>query len=263
MMRRVCELNAQWCFALGERLVATGRDEEARKAYERGVEHSKDRVLVANGAEWLVHHYLDRGETARALALGEMMADVYSGPGLAAMGHLQERLGDFPQAVDYYQKIQQRYQNPSELHSFFIRYQIRHGGGRYRAETDSAIEMMFPLGLKQVGMADLEVESRLPEIIARSPRGMTDAVVGRLEGDTLHHFGAREGDRVVALDGYRVRNWDQYRCVRSFSDSPRMTAIVWRDGRFVRVTGIYKRRSFAPMPRGMRHAPRESRDTGA
>jgi hypothetical protein len=64
--------------------------------------------------------------------------------------------------------------------------------------------------------------------------------------EKLRRFGIRAGDRVVALDGYRVRTVQQYLAVRSFSDAPKMTAVVWRDGRYQEVNGIFRREQYGP-----------------
>lgn len=66
--------------------------------------------------------------------------------------------------------------------------------------------------------------------------------------EKMRRFGLRTGDVVLALDGFRVRDDDQYLCVRGFSDEPEMQAIVWRDGRYLEVKGQFKRRRFGPAP---------------
>ena len=92
-------------------------------------------------------------------------------------------------------------------------------------------------------------------------RKINDLVAQKGRFAALYRCGVREGDRFVVLDGYRVRNWEQYKCVRSFSDRPRMTAIVWRDGRFVRLSGVYRYRFLAPVVNGLQRAPIQERDT--
>jgi hypothetical protein len=41
-------------------------------------------------------------------------------------------------------------------------------------------------------------------------------------------FGLLKDDVVVALNGYRVRNSEQYQCAWTFTDDPEATVIVWR-----------------------------------
>ena len=61
-------------------------------------------------------------------------------------------------------------------------------------------------------------------------------------------LGLRAGDRVVSLDGYRVRTEDQFYTVMSFRDDPTLVADVWRGGRLETARGQYPRYRYGPVP---------------
>ena len=62
--------------------------------------------------------------------------------------------------------------------------------------------------------------------------------------EKLRRLGLRPGDSVMAIDGYRVHNAAQWLAVRSFSDARSLSAIVWRGGGYLEVSGPYVRQKF-------------------
>ena len=92
-------------------------------AYERAVEHARDRVAVSNSTRWLVQHYFEEGRADRALEVARMGAAVYSASGLDILGQLTERMGRYDEAEGAYVAMAGRY--PSEafrLPAFYVRY---------------------------------------------------------------------------------------------------------------------------------------------
>jgi hypothetical protein len=238
---RIAALTPDAYLDLGDYLADRDRDPDAARAYALGMEKATDRVAASQNAEWLVNYYFDGGRLEEAMRVASDAASVGSDGGLRTLGRLMERMARYDEAVDLYEKIADRYDNRSVLDEFYVRYERRVGGSRYRAEAERARSAIFPEGLSRVTLADFQ-QSKPPaptDGLGMGPFPLTDK---------LKRFGLRPHDVVVALDGYRVRNEAQYLCVRSFSDEPDMTAIVWRDGAYVSVKGVFKRRRFGPAP---------------
>jgi tetratricopeptide (TPR) repeat protein len=224
-------------FGLGAYLADRGLDDDAAHAYALGLEKGEDAVLASNNAEWLVHYSFDRNKANEALAIATRAASVYSSRGLQTMGRLMERMGRYGEAVQWYRKIADRYEDRSELEDFAIRYERRVGDGKHLAESEAAIKSRFPTGLVKVSLSDFAQAPGMGDGLYIGPNDMTEK---------LRRFGMRPGDLIVALDGYRIRDGRQYLCVRSFSDEPDMTVIVWRGGKYVEVKGLFERRRFGP-----------------
>ena len=245
LLARACGLDPDECSTLGWALVARDRGDEARVAFERAVSHARNRVAVSQNINWLVDYYLDHGSTKRATELAQMAADVYSGGGLASMGRLQERLGKLDEAERCYKAILDRYQSGADLQAFYIRQQMRSGKGRYQVEADAALHTLFPSGLEHVLLSDFERNRRVSRSFV-AEEGISVSASDLWEA--ARRFGIREGDRIVALGGYRVRTWDQWSCVRSLTDESRATAIVWRGNGYVQISGVLKRSRYALVP---------------
>jgi tetratricopeptide (TPR) repeat protein len=239
LARPLCDLNAGDCLALGKYLADHEMDEAAAHAYQRAFDSAPDRLAVANDSDWLVNYYFDKGEKGKAVAVAQAAAEVYSLSGLQIMGRVLERMGRYPEAESYFKKIQERYDNKTELQSFYIRREQRAPGSGYAAQAATALKELFPQGLVRVSVSDFS-----------TPLVNQDGVLGGLEisqtTGKLVRFGINLYDVIVAIDGYRIRNQDQYLCVRGFTDDPHMRVVVWRAGRYVEIKGLFKRRRFGP-----------------
>lgn len=235
---RICDLDADSCLELADYLQQRGLDEAATAAaYERALEHARDRVGVSNSSDWLADYHFDRGNEARAVALATMAAGVGSGGGLATMGRVLERMGRYEEAEALYTRVKEAYGRDTTLNEFYLRFEHRVGSGRFAAQAAQARQRLFPRGLQRVNAASFAGQ--------RGPaEGMP--VDRRVLDMKLWRFGLRSGDHLVALDGYRVQNAAQFRAVLGFTDAPQMTALVWREGRYVEVSGAFKRIAYGP-----------------
>jgi tetratricopeptide (TPR) repeat protein len=241
LYQKLCSLEARDCVDLGSHLASLGRDDEAAAAYERAVESSRDRVHLSNNLAWLVDYYLARRRQSRALELAKMAADVYSDSGLGNMGRVLERLGRIAEAETYYEQVEKRYDNPWWRQCSSIR-QVRRAPDRTRDNAGSVVREMFPQGLVKVtvdAMKEPPKEGAIPAFVG--PQGGV--------ADELKKVGVGDRDFIVALDGYRVTNWAQYRCVETFSDAPEATIIVYRHPAYKEFKGpIRRRKSWGPIP---------------
>jgi tetratricopeptide (TPR) repeat protein len=236
LFAKAAALDQQIELEVGDYLVDLDRPEDAAAAYERAIARSRDRVAVSTGVKWLVGHYCDLGSLSRARAVAEMAADVYSAGGLSTMAYLMERLGRYDDAAAWYQKMVERYDRRDDLDEFYVRYQHRVGGDRFGIEAAEARDRIFPTGLKPVSLADLKTP----------PGRLGVAISERSQKNT--RLGLQKDDVVVALNGLRVINEAQYRCVWRFTDDPSATLIVWRDGRYMEVKGSSSRVNYGKIP---------------
>ncbi|HXB53362.1 MAG TPA: hypothetical protein VN461_01170 [Vicinamibacteria bacterium] len=231
----LCDLNAGECLALGDYLADHEMDEPAALAYQRAVDAAPDRLAVAQDSDWLVNYYFDGGNKEKAVGVAQIAAAVYSGAGLQTMGRVLERLGNYTEAESFFKTIEQRYNRPTELLSFYIRREHRAPGSGFAAQAANALKALFPQGLELVSLSDFSAP----------PSDQNGLRIGQTTGK-LRRFGIKVGDVIVAIDGYRIGNEDQYLCVRGFTDDPNMTVVVWRAGRYVEIKGLFKRRRFGP-----------------
>jgi tetratricopeptide (TPR) repeat protein len=223
---------------LGSYLADQYRDEEAAAAYEKAIAKARDRVAVSHYALWLVGHYCDMGRLPRAREVAQMAADTGSAPGLEAMGYFAERMGRPAEAEAWYQKVAERYGDRRPLDQFYMRYAHRFPDGRFNTEARSALAALFPAGLERVSLVDFTEPPKPGEGVR---------VTGRSQRST--RFGLRKDDIVVALNGYRVGNDEQYATLWTFDDGPAATVIVWRDARYVEIKGELRGTRYEPVAR--------------
>jgi hypothetical protein len=235
---KMCDLDADLCLGVADYFWDHEMDDAAAAAFERAREHGRDKVALANAGDAPLDYYFDRGQLQKAKALAEEGAEVGSGSGFRIMGRFLERTGDYAGAESYYRRIAERYENTTPLEDFYLRRQVKGGDPRYRALAADAMKKQFPEGLQRVGIGDFNTPPAQP------PQGLT--ISKDLLTEKLRRFGLQLGDQLYALDGYRVKNNDQFVVVRSFSDEPEMTAIVWRNGQYLEIKGRFARRRFGP-----------------
>jgi hypothetical protein len=212
----LCELLAERCFHLGYRLAELGYAEEAATAYQSGFDRARDRVAAANDAEWLVRHYLETGQIARAQSVARTAASTHSAGGLLALAMVMEESGKLSDAERLYRQVFETYDQPLHMAGFYYR--------RARVEENEAYEdrLRAALALALPGR-DLEPLDR-----GALPSPPTDGVVLRGANDNTERYGIKWGHVIVGLDGFRVRDVETYSVVRALSYSPRMKLVVWR-----------------------------------
>jgi hypothetical protein len=198
---------------------------------EQRVEHDPDSVGVANVSGWLIQHYLDVGNTNRARELADFAGEVYSYRGLEAKAGFFERIEKYNDAFDWYQKIEERYENSRELMDFCIRYRQKTDDRRFEPELDKRLKKIFPKGMKKVSVSDFA-----------QPPGY--AVLINEDNDLLKKAGLKKGDVVVAVDGIQVFTLFQYAYVRDKGNSSDLKLIVWDGTKYREVNANPPNRRF-------------------
>ena len=246
ILSRKCAISGNHCFSWGHHLVEKGDLEAAAAAYQSGLDRSSDRVLAANSSLWLMHYYLDRHETARARRVAEDAAAIGSFSGLMAQSRFLEGTGDFAGAERILHAARERYgnepQNPDEreaaldgeqdedqLVGFYYRMAFAGKQRDYERRFHELADDDFPGGLEKLDRSSLT-------------GGPADGVFVLKTTNQANRAGLRNGDIIVGLDGYRVRTRRQYYLVRTFTDSPEMSLLVFRHPDYVEVKARAHRR---------------------
>lgn len=222
MLEQMCERSADSCIPLGADLEATD-PAAAERAYARAVEQALDRVYVAASVDWLIARYHDTGRPELAMATARMAAATYSHRGLTTMAQYLERLQRFDEAAEYYARIAERYQEPLAVDAFFAKNKDRLDPQRYGARIAEAMGRLFPGGVQKVTLADFT--------------GEPDGAPLAAQTEQVQAWGLQRGHVVVALDGYRLRNHNQYGAIKGWSADPKMRLIVFDGQRYREVEG--------------------------
>jgi len=217
IMAKASELCPAYYFVMGDCLRTKGEDDKAAGYFEKGSQADPDALMAASYAEWLVHYYLGKGQPEKARAVADAAGEVYSEAGLQAKGEYFEATGDYPQAFEWFSKIEERYNETGPLIGFCFRYKNKTGDGKYDGDLQSRAERLFPKGLEKAGIGDF-----------KSPP--TDGVLISGVNDLALEAGLQVGDVITAVDGVRVHNFKQYVCSREFGADPDLHLIVWRNG---------------------------------
>jgi tetratricopeptide (TPR) repeat protein len=228
---RACDVEAGQCERLADYLFDLGREADAARAYERMIAGARDRVGVSNSVDWLVRYYHDTGQRERAMEIAKMAAEVYSAGGLTALADELDRLGKREHAEEVYKTIASRYGSDISLLTFYLREARRAGTPLDNARTHELIREHF--GVR--GMMPMSSAPNEPP---------ADGVHVASLGLSARRLGLALEDVVVALDGWRVHNTDQYEIVKWITETDDMHLLVWRDGKYVEVRAKVPRRTW-------------------
>jgi len=218
----ICRFEPDKYISLGDYLVEHGDEAGAARAYHNGFDRAPDRVYVSNSCGWLVDYYFDHGRKDDAEKIARYVGEVYSHRGLTTFASFLERSGKFGDAEDNLTKISRRYSDDGPLVAFYV----RNGGrdARYSKLGREGVAKYFPNGMQRVELSGF----------AEKP---TQGVLLSRASATSQRIGLWVGDVLVALDGYRIANTDQYYIVRDMSTSPAVMYTVWRNGKYLEVKG--------------------------
>lgn len=215
---RYSKLDAIGYFTLGRYFADRQQDDKAAAYYEKGVELCANQVAVANNCGWLVLHYFKKGERAKAEELADRAAEVYSSSGLRAKADLMELQENYDEALKYFLRIEERYNNSGPVVGFCVRYKANTGDSRFDDLVKARMKALFPRGLEKAG---LESFKAAPE----------EGVLITQDNELLREAGLKKGDIIVALDGLRVYDMTQYIYVRTLTNAP-LKLIVWEGSQY-------------------------------
>jgi len=230
-MQRICELDSDRFFELGNYYREANQPEKAAEAYQKGVDLSPDRVSMANQCGWLVNYLDEHGQAEKALAIANEAAEVYSFRGLETMARLKEKHGQFKEAEDFYKKIAERYEKDGNgpLTAFYLRNQDKDPA--FKTAATGLVNQVFPSGMTKVTLPDFSAPPADGTLLTSTSPASTAA-------------GLQAGDVIVALDGYLVHNEGQYEFVRGLTDDPKMQLIVWKGNGYREIAASAPRRRF-------------------
>jgi len=229
LLELACNISAASCVDLGDTLVRLGHPEAAATSYERAFASPEvNELRVASDSRWLVMRYQETGQIEQALALAERSADVYSRRGLTTAALLYEKLHRFEDAERMFKAVADRYDVASPLLGFYFRMVNQRRQPRFELPLQSTITALFPSGLQPTP----------PSSSAAPSRG----VIIHKDNVAMMKAGFQAGDIIVALEGYRVENLEQYEAINeSYREKPEMTFTMWRGSNFERKITVPKR----------------------
>lgn len=227
-----CALNADDCIALIDFLFERDRP-DVTQTVERLWKEGRDRVAFAARAHLLLDAYFEQGRLEDAAKVASDAGATFSSRGLEAQALYFERMGNYSEAEAWYAKIDERYRLPYYLDAFHVRAAARkYAKGAYAAKGKTAEARLFGGPTQKVTTSELTPQ--LEGVELRAPLY-----------PSLRHFGFQPKDTVLAIDGVRVKTWDQAEALINRTNAPTLTAFVIREGAVRELKGAYERRRFS------------------
>jgi tetratricopeptide (TPR) repeat protein len=214
LLSQAAKLNPYEYYNLADYFADRKEDDKAAGYLESGMTNDPDSVTAANRSQWLVEYYLRKGRTNDASRTADFAGEVYSYDGLLAKAVFLERTHDYPGAYQWYANIEERYDDSGPLINYCLRYKVLTGDTRFDGQVQARLGKIFPKGVEKVSLADF-----------KSAPG--NGVLVKTENNLITAAGMNQGDVIVALDGVRVHNFQQYDFERTESAVPVMDLIVW------------------------------------
>jgi len=162
---------------------------------------------------------LKKGETQKAQSVADAAGEVYSAVGLEAKAEFFEATGKYAEAFEWYAKEEERYDDSSSLIGFCVRYKAKTGDTRFDAALKSRLAKLFPKGIEKVTLKDFQTAP-------------VDGLMLREGNDLVSKAGMKTGDVIVAVNGIRTHNSNQYDYGRDTGATNGMTLIVWQGNQY-------------------------------
>ena len=215
LLRQACELSVNQCLELASELKV--KDEAAAAVeYEKAFrDPALDAVAMTYSSRWLVQYYERTKEPAKAMALATRSANVGSSPGMLTLGLLHERRSEFDEADELFTAVANRYEEKAPLAAFLYRQAVEEKKPAYLDRWKSIEREMFPRGLQPTAT----------EMKTRPVNGVF------VEKDSYWSRKVRlqAGDIIVAIDGLKVENVEQFWTVQWFKPQAKTYQVTaWR-----------------------------------
>jgi tetratricopeptide (TPR) repeat protein len=222
IMRKASAIDPDRYFALGDYFAKRAEEDKAAQYLQKGMDLSQDTVLAANEAGWLVNYYVRKGQPAKASKLADMAAETYSFRGLTAKAEFLEATGKYAEALEYYKKIEERYENSADLIQFCLRYKTKTGKSDFDVTLTRRLKTLFPKGIERVTINDFK-------------QAPTDGALLEEANVETAKAGMKPGDVIVAAYGIRVHSFEQYMYARQTTNTPEMDLVVWQSNQYRQV----------------------------
>ncbi|MDR1190218.1 MAG: hypothetical protein LBK60_00955 [Verrucomicrobiales bacterium] len=232
-INRMTEVTPDYYLDLGYYFSQKGPAEKAEKYYLLAYAKARNRIGVANKMGWLIRRLYDRGDKPKAREIAQYGAEIYSASGLANYARLLEREGEWAAALETWQRRDTRYY-PGQTGGADACLMRMHAAAPKQAAQlgfDQLLARAFPQGLQKVTLRDFTAPP-------------TDGVRFKTTNQALRQFGLDQGMVIVALDGWRTDNTQQYTLVRQMSEEERLDLIVWDGAAYRAKAGHVKGRMF-------------------
>ncbi len=230
-MSKAGAIDPVFYYHLADYLVKRNREADAVPYIQKGMAKCPDRVWMASEASTMVKYYLKKGQTNRAAEIADEAGAVYSHAGLKAKAEFFEATGKYTDALDYYKKIEERYESSGDLVNFCARYKAKTGRTDFDEIAARRTRSVFPEGIEHVTLKDFN----------GAPR---DGMMLGSENNATRAAGLHKGEVIVALNGIHVHSKEQYMYVWSLDSKPELDLIVGKGGQYREVKASPPNRSF-------------------
>ena len=228
--RRIAEIEPDRLFDLALSFLRQGKEAEAEVVYRKAFASLGNRVLVSNGMGWFVHRLYKTGRLAEAEKIAEECADVYSQTGLTTMAALREDQGKLDEAAKWHAKAADRYGSPGYPAMGFY---YRHKSDRpdfaecYRRSQEKFFFNTFKEFREKTEPSPPKKGIVFSEFNAR-----------------MKSFGIAKDAIVVAVDGFKTRNANEFFAMRSSDFKDEITLTVFQDNHYQNLKGKIINRQF-------------------
>ena len=192
----------------------------AVEAFQNAFDRATDRVLVSNAMDWLVNYYFEHERIVDAYNIAKQCADVSSQAGLVVFANLLDRMSQVKNAETYFKRAYEGYPESSigNLFDFYAKHHDK--SPAYAAEQAKLLPLIFPEGVQHVTVSDFQGEPK-------------DGVTLTVGSPRTEKASLKTSDIIVAVNGCRVHNIQQYTAARAPSTNANAKFILWRAGGYL------------------------------
>jgi len=140
---------------------------------------------------------------------------------LEAKAEFLEKTGELNQALEWYDKIQERYGSSADALNFCVRHRKPTGNAYFDKQVAAHLK----------NWTDTQEQVQLADFKTRPTAG----VLLNGDSDTMNKADLHKGDVVVAVRGIRVRDIEEFTVARDMDAAVTIPLIVWQKGRYRQV----------------------------